>query len=410
MMDKVTRRKTGDQMLVRRLNTAIILDCLRLNAPLSRADISSRTGLNRSTVSSIVNELVQGGLVRETEFQKDRLGRPGLSLELSPDGACAIGVQMGVDFISVMLADFVAKPIWSKRIVADSNVEQSLFIKSMGDLIQEALKQARRKHSKPLGIGVGVPGLVDLQHGKIALAPNLQWHDVPLRDMLVKRFDVPVFVENDANASALGEYYFGIARQVNDFIFLTADVGVGAGIILGGKLFRGNRGYAGEVGHMSFDPNGELCGCGRRGCWESIVSPRSVIRKIQSTLCQNYTPSLIRDLVQNQIDKITFETILQAADANDRFALETLQDVGRWLGIGIANLVNAFNPELVVLGGALARASTIVTPIIESTVEQNALRQPHESLKIGISAYGSEGCVVGAAAIVLDEILRYPFP
>jgi glucokinase-like ROK family protein len=409
-MDKLTRRKTGDQMLVRRLNIAIILDSLRLHAPLSRADISSRTGLNRSTVSSIVNELVKDGLVRETEFQKDKVGRPGLSLELSPHGACAIGVQMGVDFISVMLADFVAKPIWSKRVAIESSVEQSRFIRSMGDLIQEALKQARRKKSKPLGIGVGVPGLVDLQHGKIALAPNLQWHDVPLREILVKRFDVPVFVENDANASALGEYYFGIARQVNDFIFLTADVGLGAGIVLGGKLFRGNGGYAGEVGHMSFDPNGELCGCGRRGCWESLVSPRSVIRKIKSTLCEKGTSTLIRDLVQNQIDKINFDTVLQAADANDRFALETLHEVGHWLGIGIANLVNAFNPELVVLGGALARASTILTPIIESTVEQNALRQPQQSLKIGISAYGSEACVVGAAAIVLDEILRYPFP
>jgi len=407
-MDKSSLRQTGDQMLVRRLNTAIILDCLRLNAPLSRADISSRTGLNRSTVSSIVNELVKGGLVRETEFQKDKLGRPGLSLELAPNGACAIGVQMGVDFISVMLANFVAEPIWSKRIALDSTIDQASFVKSLGDLIQQALTQARRRKSKPLGIGVGVPGLVNLQEGKIALAPNLGWHDVPLREMLVKRFDVPVFVENDANASALGEYYFGIARQVNDFIFLTADVGVGAGIILNGKLFRGNSGYAGEVGHMSFDPNGEMCGCGRRGCWESQVSPRSAIKKIQATLQKNGTASIIRDLTQNRIDKITFDLVLQAAQSRDPLALDTLQEVARWLGLGIANLVNAFNPELIVLGGALARASEILAPIIETTVEQNALRQPHESLKIAVSAYGAEACVVGAAAIVLDEILRYP--
>lgn len=395
-------------MLVRRLNTAIILDCLRLNAPLSRADISSHTGLNRSTVSSIVNELVKGRLVRETEFQKDRLGRPGLSLELSPDGACAIGVQMGVDFISVMLADFVAKPIWSKRITIDSNVEQMLFIQSIGDLIQEALKQTKRQKSKPLGIGVGVPGSVDLRQGKIVLAPNLQWHDVPLRDILAKRFDLPVFAENDANASALGEYYFGIARRVNNFIFLTADVGIGGGIVMDGKLFRGNRGYAGEVGHMSFDPHGELCGCGRRGCWESIVSPRSVIRKIRSSLEKDSATSLIHDLVQGQLDRITFDLVLQAADANDSLALDTLREVARWLGIGIANLVNIFNPELIVLGGALARANQVMAPIVEATVHENALKQTHESLKIATSLFGEEACVVGAAAIVLDEILRYP--
>jgi glucokinase-like ROK family protein len=407
-MNSNKRPKTGDQMLVRRLNTAVILDCLRLNAPLSRADISSRTGLNRSTVSSIVNKLIQGGLVRETGFQKDKIGRPGLQLELSPDGACAIGVQLGVDFISVMLADFVAKPIWTKRIALDPALDQAGVIKLMGDLIQGGLRYARRRKSKPLGIGVGVPGLVNLREGKIALAPNLGWREVPLRELLVQRFDVPVFVENDANASALGEYYFGVARPVNDFIFLTADVGVGAGIILNGKLFRGNSGYAGEVGHMSFDPNGELCGCGRRGCWESLVSPRSAIKKIQATLQKNDDASVIRDLTCNRSDKITFDIVLQAAQAQDPLALTTLQDVARWLGLGIANLVNAFNPELIVLGGALARASEILSPIIEATVAENALRQPHESLKIAVSAYGAEACVIGAAAIVLDEILRYP--
>lgn len=409
-MGKSVSRQTGDQLLVRRLNTAVILDCLRLNAPLSRADISSRTGLNRSTVSSIVNKLVHGGLVRETEFQKDKLGRPGLSLELSPHGACAIGVQMGVDFISVMLVDFVAQPIWSKHSPLEATIGQARFIKLLGDLIQQALAQARRRKSKPLGIGVGVPGLVDLQEGKIAFAPNLGWNAVPLREMLRQRFAVPVFVENDANASALGEYYFGVARQVNDFIFLTADVGVGAGIILNGKLFRGSSGYAGEVGHMSFDPHGELCGCGRRGCWEAQVSPRSAIKTIQAALRKTGASSTLRALTHNHIDKLTFDIVLQAAQRQDPLALKTLQDVGRRLGLGIANLVNAFNPELIVLGGALARAGAILAPIIETTVEQNTLQQPREALKIAVSAFGAEACVVGAAAIVLDEILRYPFP
>jgi glucokinase-like ROK family protein len=408
-MDKTNRQKTGDQMLVRRLNTAIILDRLRLNAPLSRAGISSCTGLNRSTVSSIVSALIKEGLVHETEFQKDKLGRPGLLLELSPSGARAIGVQIGVDFVSVMLADFVAKPIWHKRVAIDPAIGQAIFIERTGDLIQEALQQAKRNGSQMLGICVGVPGLVDLNLGELVFAPNLKWRRVPLRQILAGRFDVPVFVENDANASALGEYYFGVARAVKDFVYLTADIGLGGGIILGGKLFRGKGGYAGEVGHMSFDPNGALCACGRRGCWESLVSPRSVVQNIRATLSDG-TESLIRDLVQGNLNDISFDTVLQAANANDRVALQALQGVGQWLGRGIANLVNTFNPELVVLGGALARASKILTPAIEATVKETALRQPQETLQIATSAYGSEACVVGAIAIVLDEILRYPFP
>ncbi len=400
---------TADQMLVRKHNTAVILDCLRLQAPLSRADLSGKTGLNRSTVSSIVNELVQTGLVRETDLRKSKLGRPGIPLELAPGGACAIGAEIGVDFVSILLADFVAQPIWRKRVTLDPDLNQMSFIERAGDLIQEALSQASTQGSSPLGIGVGVPGLVDIEHGELMFAPNLRWSHVPLGQLLSKRFDLPVFVENDANAAALGEYYFGAAREVEDFIYLSADIGLGGGIVLGGKLFRGSGGYAGEVGHIAVDPDGELCGCGRRGCWERLVSPRAVVRHIQATL-KNGQDSMVRQLTQGDFQAITFNHVIQAAEAGDSVALDALQDVGKWLGIGIANLVNTFNPELVILGGALALASNILLPVIEATVREQSLEPSQHVLRIGTSVHRSEACVVGAAALVLDEILRYPFP
>ncbi len=401
------RRTTADQILVRKHNTAIILDCLRLNAPLSRADISNRTGLNRSTVSSIVNELIQQGLVRETELQKTGLGRPGMALELSPHGACAIGAQIGVDFVSISLVDLVAEPVWHQRVAVDPEMGQSAFIERAGDLVQEALRHAETRGSRPLGIGVGVPGLVDIQQGDLVFAPNLKWSHVPLGKIFSKRFDLPVFVENDANAAALGEYYFGAARAAENFIYLSADVGLGGGIVLGGKLFRGSSGYAGEVGHISVDVNGELCGCGRRGCWELMVGPRAVVHQIQ-TILHRGSESLIYELAQHDLEAITFAQVIQAAEAEDAVALDVLRDAGKWLGIGIANLVNAFNPELIVLGGTLALAWHIVIPVIQATVQEQAMKPSQQVLKIATSAHGSEACVVGAAALVLDEILRYP--
>ncbi len=404
----VNSTATADQLFVRKHNTAVILDCLRLNAPLSRADISNKTGLNRSTVSSIVKELIQNRRVRETELQKSELGRPGMSLELSPEGACAIGVEIGVNFISILLTDFVAQPIWRRRITVDSQLEQSAFEHTKG-LVQEALSRANAQGSHPLGIGVGVPGLVNIERGELMFAPNLKWSNVPLRDLLASCFNLPVYVENDANAAALGEYYFGIARGVKTFIYLSADIGLGGGIILGGKLFRGSGGYAGEVGHISVNPDGESCGCGRRGCWETVIGPRAVVRQVRTTLA-NGTASLIRDMANDDLESITFDLVIQAAEAGDAVAVEALRGVGMWLGIGIANLVNTFNPELVVLGGALARASNILTPVIHATVQSQALRPSLEVLKIATSAHGSEACIVGSAALVLDEILRYPFP
>ncbi len=400
---------TADQMVVRKHNKALILDRLRLQAPLSRAEISSATGLNRSTVSSIVSELIQNGLVRETELRKNRLGRPGMPLELSPVGACAIGAEVGVDFVSILLADFVAQPIWRKRVNRDPNLGQTASIERAQELIQEALAHANANGSRPLGIGLGVPGLVDIERGELVFAPNLKWSHVPLSTLLANRFDLPVFVENDANAAALGEYYFGVARGVENFIYLSADVGLGGGIVLDGKLFRGSGGYAGEVGHVSVDPDGEACGCGRRGCWELVVGPRAIVRQIQITL-RHGAPSIICEMAKHDLDSITFAQVVQAAVAGDAVALDALQGAARWLGIGIANLVNTFNPELIVLGGALARAQSVLTPVIRTTVQEHALKPSLQVLRFATSAHGSEACVVGAAALVLEKILRYPFP
>jgi glucokinase-like ROK family protein len=360
-------------------------------------------------VSSIVSELIDKGLVRETVLQKDRLGRPGMLLTLDPNGGAAIAVEIGVDFTSVLLTDFVAKPLWHKRTPVDPRIDQAAILVLAEALIQEAVQHAAASNARPLGIGVGIPGLVDIQCGTLIFAPNLKWRHVPLRHMWNQRFDLPVFIENDANAAALGEYYFGVAREVKNFIYVNAGIGLGGGIMLDGKLFRGHRGYAGEIGHMMIEPNGLPCACGRRGCWETVVSPRAILRQIQATL-QHGATSLIRDLAQDDIDNITFDQVVVAAEAGDAIALNALYSVAKWLGIGIANLVNVFNPEMVVLGGTLTRASKLWEPVLTATVQELALKQPLETFKLIMSAHGADACVVGAVALVLDDILRYPVP
>jgi predicted NBD/HSP70 family sugar kinase len=240
------------------------------------------TGLNRSTISSIINSLVDDGLVQETTFQSDRVGRPGLLLELNPSGGFAVGLEIGVDFLSVIVADFTANILWRERVESDPNRGQDAIIDHAFDIIEQALEVGRSHSLRPLGIGIGIPALIDLQRGRVMLAPNLGWQDTPVRLMCMQRFKLPVIVENDGNASALAEYYFGAAHDVQDFIYLSAGVGLGAGIVLGGKLLRGTHGFAAEIGHMVADPNGELCACGKRGCYETLVSPRPVVRRVQS--------------------------------------------------------------------------------------------------------------------------------
>ena len=225
--------------------------------------------------------------------------------------------------------------------------------------------------------------------------------------MWTRRFDVPVFVENEANAAALGEYYFGIAHNVQNLIYLSAGVGLGGGIIIKGRLFRGSSGYAGEVGHMTVDPNGELCGCGKRGCWETVVGPRAIVRRVKKAL-ESGAESQIGTLVENDLSRIDVGVVVQAAQAGDLVAQTALEQVGVQLGIGIGNLVNTFNPEMVVLGGALSLAGPFLLPVVEETVREHALEQPRKILEIAASAHGEEACVMGAVALVVDEILREP--
>jgi|YNPBryantNP2012_1023418.scaffolds.fasta_scaffold00377_1 Transcriptional regulator/sugar kinase len=399
---------TADQVLVRKLNTSLIMDCLRTRGPLSRAGLSAATGLNRSTVSSIVNDLLAKNLVREMGLQfPAQTGRPGMLLELNPDGGCAVGMEIGVDFISVVLTNFVAQVLWRRRVPSDPGETQDVIIGRAENIVQEALDIGKQRGLQPLGIGLGVPGLVDIQNGTLVFAPNLHWREVPLRQMWTRHFALPVFVENEANAAALGEYYFGIARGVRNLIYLSAGVGLGSGIIINGKLFRGSNGYAGEVGHMTMDPNGELCGCGKRGCWETMVGPRAIVRRVRRAL-ENGSQSLIPSLVEGDLSRIDVSAVVQAAQAGDQVARTALEEVGVCLGIGISNLVNAFNPQMVILGGALSLACSFLLPAIEETVQMHALPQPREALTIATSAHGADACVMGAVALVLDEILREP--
>ena len=398
---------TADQGLIRKLNTAVILDILRRYAPLSRAEVAARTGLNRSTVSIIVNSLIEGGFVQETDLQSSKIGRPGMLLVLNPKGGFAVGVEIGVDFISLILTDFIANVLWRQRVSSNPAEDQIRILDRASELTQEAIDVGLEQGLRPLGIGVGVPGLVDTLQGKLIFAPNLRWTNVPLRLMWSQRFDLPTFVENEANAAALGEYYFGVARGVNSFIYLSAGIGLGGGVLIDGKLFRGSSGYAGEVGHMTVDPDGDLCGCGKRGCWETKVGPRAVLRGVRKILADG-AHSFINDLAAGDLESITFDMVVQAAESSDPVALKALQNVGEYLGVGVANLINIFNPELIVLGGALSLANEFLLPVIEDTVCESALKPPCENIHFEASAHGADACVMGAVALVLDDILREP--
>jgi predicted NBD/HSP70 family sugar kinase len=220
-----------------------------------------------------------------------------------------------------------------------------------------------------------------------------------------QRFRLTVYIENEANLSALGEYYFGVAQGIENFIYVCSGIGLGGGIMIGGNLFRGGYGYAGEIGHVQRDPQGEQCACGRIGCWETQVGPRAVLRRVKKEL-QLHSDQFLLDACQGDFDNITFEMVVKFALEGDSVCRQAIEDVATYLGAGIADLVNVFNPELVVIGGAFILGKDILQPIIEKTIFSNVLQPSADNLRIAFSERGADACALGAVAIVLDDILR----
>jgi glucokinase-like ROK family protein len=399
--------RTGDQTLVREINLSIILNCLRETSPLSRAQMAEITGLNKTTVSSLVSELIARQFVREIGFDSSGGGRPAVLLELNPGAGCIIGMEIGVDFILTILTDFKAQILWRHREDIDQAEGQEAILARAFDIVRQALRAGELTHSPVLGIGVGVPGLVDISSGTLLFAPNLKWHDVPLHEVLSQEFDVPIFVDNEANLAALGERYFGAAQDSKDFVYLSIGVGLGGGIVLNGQLYRGIGGYAGEIGHTTIMSDGERCNCGNRGCWETLVSQTAVVNRVRKALATG-NASLVSQLVKGRLERISIPVIVEAAELGDKVARQALEDTGAYLGIGIANLINALNPELIIFGGIVSLASSYLLPAIEKALKERSLIWPRRMAKVMASSHGPEACVMGGVALVLHDILKKP--
>lgn len=406
-----SRLRTGDQALVREINLSVIMRRLLEHASLSRASLAEVTGLNKSTVSSLVHELIAMGFVHEVGQTSSGVGRPSTLLELNPRAGYIVSCELGVDFISVICANFSGEVFWRVKENTAGSQGQGAIIERTLALLRQAVRAGSSECvgcDRLLGIAMGVPGLVEQATGTLLFAPNLRWQDVPVQAILAEHFPgVPLFVDNEANMAALGEYLFGAARGANEVLYLSAGVGVGGAVVRNGQLVRGTTGFAAEFGHMTLDPDGLFCNCGNRGCWETLVSQSAVFRLIREAVASGRPSSLV-PLTGGDLERLSIPLVVEAAQGGDEVALSALATVGRYLGIGIASLINAFNPDLIVLGGILSLAGDLLLPAIRAEVSQRALRWNAEATKIELAQHGFDACVMGGVAALLQAIVLEP--
>jgi len=399
--------RTGDQALVREINLSVIMNQLRTNAPISRASLAETTGLNKTTVSSLVSELIKHEFVQEVGLTSSSTGRPAVLLKLNPAVGFIISCEIGVDFILIICTNFAPEIIWRHEEHIDPNLGQHAILDRALTLLHRAYEVGQPACGSLLGMAVGVPGLVDQTSGELLFAPNLGWKELPIRAILQDSFNAPLFVDNEANIAALGEQFFGAAQGYEEVLYISAGVGLGGGIVHNGRVFNGVTGFSAEFGHMTMVPDGEVCKCGNRGCWETLVSQKVLFQYIWNCINRG-EPSKISEMTGGRRDSLTIPIIIDAARSEDKVALDGLNYIGRHLGIGIASLMNALNPELVVFGGILSLAGDFLLPAIKKEVEQRALKWNRDAAQLVLARHGFDACVMGGVAKVYQSILAQP--
>lgn len=350
---------------IRDINQTIFLHLIREQQPISRADIAKHTGLRAGTVSAIVNRLIRNGLVYEGTEGRSSGGRPPKNLYINAESFYVLAVDIGVSDTVFAVSDFNGRILQQKSILTEGKPES--FLNKLGDQI-EALTRSKYQRARFGAVGVSVPGLIDRLTGTVEISPNLEWKDVPLREILSSRLNLPVFVENDANAAAFSEFWYGPLNEakVRTLLFVLVVEGLGTGLIINGELHVGSRHGLGGFGHMSIDPSGELCSCGRRGCWETFASERATVERFHRVTAKQGFPL------------VNLTELITLANKNDKMALESLKITAEYLGEGIANLAHGLYPETVVIGGNITSAWPIIGPIIKDRIRSRYIVSPDQ--------------------------------
>ncbi|GAA1914391.1 ROK family protein [Streptantibioticus ferralitis] len=380
--------RAASQQGMRRQNLALVMTTVAAHGPISRAAVADRTGLTRAAVSSLVEELNSAGLLAElAAAPSGRVGRPGRALALSAQGPAGLGLEVGVGHLGACVVDLRGEVrVWRQVAASNRNRPPSEVLAELAEVSQRAVHEAQDMRLRPIAAVLAVPGLVGDVPGTVGRAPNLGWRDVAASELWSQ--ELPLEVENEANLGALAELWQGAAAT--DFIHVSAAAGIGAALVVGGRLFRGARGFAGELGHMPVRPDGPACACGAHGCLEQYAGEEAVLRQA----------GLVRteDAVHRLADR---------ARDGDRRVLAALERAGRALGTTLAGAVNLVDPAAVVLGGAYAELGDWLLPVIRQELTARTLR-PWQPEALLVSALGRRGPLLGAGMAAIRRIVEDP--
>lgn len=389
---KMDANQTWNHHVVKKGNKSLVLDKIKNNSPISRAAVANQTGLNKGTVSSLVSELLEDHLIYESGPGESSGGRRPVMLLFNNSAGYSIGIDLGVNYLLGVLTDLDGN-IFQEKVMTFKNLSYNEIEEQLFNTIDSLISSVPPSPHGIVGIGVGVPGIVD-NSGEVLLAPNLNWTNVNLKSILQKKYNLPVIIENEANAGAYGEKKFGAGKEFENIIYVSAGIGIGVGLILNGSLYKGSNGFSGELGHMTIQVNGSKCRCGNDGCWELYASEQALI---------NNAGLLDIPLPSNKEGDLN--NLLTLAENGNKDVVKLFEQTGDYLGVGINNIINIFNPQQVIIGNRMASSKKWLEESLNTRVANQALWFQRSDLQIDFSELSTLSSALGVAAFSIENFL-----
>ncbi len=395
------------QLNVKNLNKLAVLDLIRFSpGGISRAGLADRLGISRAAVTAIVKDLLEQELILEGRLRNEGAGRPPIMLQMNPQRGYVLGIDMGATHLRLTLADLGARVLQEEEHPFDIARGPAASLESLNTRIADLLARTGLEASALTAIGIGVPGPVRSEEGMVLAPPIMPgWDRYPIRESLAEVWQRPVVLNNDAELGALGEWAYGAGRDFKNVAFIKIGTGIGAGLILDNRIYQGANGSAGEIGHITVEENGPQCQCGNYGCLEALAGGRAIAEQARSLVARGLATQLAH---LSPLEDLTAQDVAIAARKGDLAAQRIFNRAGKYIGIGIASLVNLFNPEIVIVGGGVAQVGDMLMEPIRQTVRQRALTASTRNLRLSTALLGrrsaSMGAVVQAITVALYQL------
>ena len=376
----------------------------------SRLELARKAGLSPASITLIVQNLINKGLIVESVSVSSNLGRKPVSLEIRSDAAFLVGVDIGSYYLRVVITDINGKIIYRHQSRTAIQEGRDRVLQRAFEAVHEAIRGSGLHRKAIMGIGLAHSGVIDSQNGVVLSFPRpgqmAEWKNVPLQALFQKVFQIPCLLEDSVRTIATAEKCFGLGRDLDNFLYIDVGMGIGAAIFFDGKLYRGAGGKAGEFGHITVDKNGPLCSCGNNGCLEAVASCAAIMEAVHTAINRG-VDSKIRNLAGGDLDQVSIELIAQAAAENDSLAFRVLQEAASYIANGLADLVNLLNPGLIIFGGALFRAAPhLLSDPLRSIIKQRSLEKSFNDVQLQVSPLGSEAGALGASRLIAERILE----